>query len=99
MATSHKDSIEIQAKLQGVLGQKAWGVALGEGSIVTLEFGQSMPPPKVNGKSLGNGISGCIGCAWRLEQGGSIIVASEDGTLKIETEINVSKDMYSNHSN
>ncbi len=84
---AHKDSIEIQAKLQGVLGQRAWGVARGEGSFVTIEFGQSMPPSKVNGKSHGEWHLWLYGCAWRLEQGESIIVASEDDTLKIETAI------------
>jgi len=30
VATFHKDRAEIQEKMHGILGQKAWGVALGQ---------------------------------------------------------------------
>jgi len=87
MATSGKDIIEIQTKLQGVLGQNAWGVARGEGSFVTIEFGQPVQPVKENEKVHGQWHLWLYGCAWRLEQGEGVIVASEDDTAKIEAEI------------
>jgi hypothetical protein len=78
---------EIQSKLQGIIGQKAWGVTRGQGCFVTMEFGQPVPPTKVNEKSHGEWHLWLYGCAWRLEQGESIIVGSEDELAKIETAI------------
>ena len=87
MVASRRDILEIQTKLQGVLGQKAWGVARGEGSFVTIEFGQPVQPVKANGKVHGQWHLWLYGCAWRLEQGESVVVASEDDIAKIEAEI------------
>ena len=87
MATFHKDIIEIQTKLQGILGQKAWGVARGQGSFLTIEFGQPVPPAKANEKPHGEWHLWLYGCAWRVEQRESVVVASEDDDVKIENAI------------
>jgi hypothetical protein len=87
MAALQQKITEIQSKLQGVIGQKAWGVARGQGSFVTMEFGQPVPPTKANEKSHGEWHLWLYDCAWRLEQGESIIVGSEDELAKIETAI------------
>ncbi|MGH2480985.1 MAG: hypothetical protein ACRDHW_15125 [Ktedonobacteraceae bacterium] len=87
MAPFQKDIAEIQAKLQGVVGQKAWGVAHGVGSFVTIEFGQPLPPENPKGKSHGEWHLWVYGGAWRLEKGEHVIVASEDDQTKIEAEI------------
>jgi len=80
----HKDISEIQAKMQGILGQKAWGVARGQGSFVTMEFGQPVAPRKANETIHGEWHLWLYGCAWRLEQGENVVVASEDAQTNIE---------------
>ena len=85
--SNHKDIIEIQTKLQGVLGQRAWGVAHGVGTFVTMEFGQPLPPEDPHGKSHGEWHLWVYGGAWRLEKGEQVVVASEDDQTKIEAEI------------
>ena len=87
MASFQKDIAKIQAKLQGVLGQKAWGVARGMGSFVTIEFGQPVPPLRTNEKSHGEWHLWLYGCAWHLEQAEKILTASEDEYAKIEAAI------------
>lgn len=86
MATFHTDIAEIQAKMQGLLGHKAWRVALGVGSFVTMEFGQPVPPTE-EGTIHGEWHLWLYGCAWCLEQGERIIAASEDDRSKMEAAI------------
>jgi hypothetical protein len=83
MAPFDADIAEIQAKMQGLLGQKAWRVARGQGSFVTMDFGQLLLPAKTRGEWH----LWAYGCAWRLEQEGRVIAASEDDFSKIETSI------------
>ena len=87
MATLQKKIKEIQAKIHGLLGQRAWEVALGVGSFVTMEFGQPVPLTKTNGSIHGEWHLWLYGCGWRLEQGESVIIASEDNRSKIEVAI------------
>jgi hypothetical protein len=87
VATFHKDIAEIQAKMRDILGQKAWGVTIGQGSFVTIEFGQPAPPAKINGAIHGEWHLWLYGCAWRLEQEERIITASEDNRSKIVAAI------------
>ncbi len=87
MTTFQKDITEIQAKLQGLLGQKAWNVTRGQGSFVTMEFGQPVPPVKANETTHGEWHLWLYGCAWRLEQGDRVVIASEDDQTNIETAI------------
>jgi hypothetical protein len=87
MARLYADIAEIQAKTQGLLGQKAWGVAPGQGSFVTMEFGQPLPPAKNKGTIHGEWHLWIYGCAWRLEQEGRVVAASEDDRSKIEASI------------
>lgn len=87
MATFRTDIAEIEAKMQGLLGHKAWGVALGQGSFVTVEFGQPVPPAKNKGTIHGEWHLWLYGCAWRLEQGERVVAASEDDRSKMEAAI------------
>lgn len=87
MNSFQNDIAEIHAKLQGVIGKKAWGVEHGIGTFVTMEFGQPMPPEYPNGKSHGEWHLWVYGGAWRLEKGEQVVVASEDDQTKIETEV------------
>ncbi len=87
MAPFQKDSAEIQTKVQGVPGKKAWGVKHGIGTFVTMNFGQPLPPEGPNEKSFGEWYLWVYGGAWRLEKGEHVVVASEDDETKIEAEI------------
>ncbi|HEU5375948.1 MAG TPA: hypothetical protein VFV38_10950 [Ktedonobacteraceae bacterium] len=87
MAQLQKDIADIQAKLQGIIGNRAWGVKHGIGTFITLEFGQPVSPTYPDGKSHGEWHLWVYGGAWRLEKEGRVIVASEDDRTKIEMEI------------
>lgn len=87
MVSFQKNIADIQAKLQGVIGEKAWGVEHGIGTFVTIEFGQRMPAKYPRGKSHGEWHLWVYGGAWRLEKGEQVVVASEDDQAKIEKEI------------
>ncbi|MEO7018612.1 MAG: hypothetical protein ABI234_00490, partial [Ktedonobacteraceae bacterium] len=87
MAQFQKDIAEIQTKLQGVIGQKTWGVKRGMGTFVTMEFGPPQPPKYPNGTSHGEWHLWVYGGAWRLEKGEHVIVASDDARTKMEAEI------------
>lgn len=64
-----KNNADIEAKLQGVLGKKAWGVNHGIGTFVTREFGRSVPPQYPYEKTHGEWHLWVYGGAWRLERG------------------------------
>ena len=88
MASYQQNIIDIQAKLQGVISQKAWDVKRGIGSFVTMNFGQPLPPKRPNGRfSRGEWHLWVYGGEWRLEDEERVIVASEDDKKKIDTEI------------
>ena len=78
---------EIQAKLHPLLGQKTWGVSLGFGSFLTLEFGQPLPPSDENQKIHGEWHLWLYCCAWRVEEEDKILAASEDERDHIKTAI------------
>lgn len=87
MTSFQNDIAEIHTKLQGVIGQKAWGVKRGVGSFITIDFGQPMPPKSPNGKAHGEWHLWVYGGEWRLEKENQVVVASEDDQAKIEAEI------------
>lgn len=52
-----------------------------------MDFGQPVPPAQPNARAHGEWHLWLYGCAWRLEQGEHVIVASEDDLTKVETAI------------
>lgn len=86
MAAMH-DIAEIQAKMRGILGQRAWRVVRGQGSFLTMEFGRPVQPATPDEVAHGEWHLWLYGCAWRLEEGEHILVASEDEHAKIEKAI------------
>lgn len=81
------DIHEIQTKISPLLGQKAWGVSLGFGSFLTLEFGQPLLPSEEGQKVHGEWHLWLYNCAWRLEEGNRILAASEDERDKLKSAI------------
>lgn len=87
MAVTETDIREIQAKINPLLGQQAWGAALGVGSFITLEFGASRPPVNERGSTHGEWHLWVYCCAWRLEGSGEVLAASEDARPQLEAAI------------
>jgi len=67
----------IDDKIESVIGEKAWGVRLGVGSLVTLEFGKLMPS-NPGGYVHGEWHLWIRYCAWRLERLNEVISGSDD---------------------
>jgi hypothetical protein len=67
---------EAKTKLQPLVGLKAWGVAPGEGSFVTLEFGQ--PVAREGRKTHGEWHLWVYRCAWRIDGPNGMVAGSED---------------------
>ncbi len=87
MATIETDIREIQAKIQPLLGKKAWGVSLGVGSFITLEFGAKLKNEKVPKRPHGEWHLWITYCAWRLEKGPEVIAASEDPRPELKKKV------------
>ncbi|HEX6293045.1 MAG TPA: hypothetical protein VFZ66_27935 [Herpetosiphonaceae bacterium] len=86
MAVTDKDVQRIQNTLAPLIGQPAWGVSLGIGSFITLEFGA----PTGGGASKhihGEWHLWIYYCAWRLEQGDQVLAGSEDPRPKMESAV------------
>ena len=82
------DIDKIQAIINPLLGQKAWGVSLGHGSFLTLEFGQPLPLKEQDGRIYGEWHLWVYCCSWRLEEGNKILTACEDERAMIALSIN-----------
>ncbi len=78
---------EVKAKINLLLGQKAWGISLGVGSFLTLEFGQILLSSDKHQRIHGEWHLWIYNCAWRLEEGDKVLAASEDERGKIEQAI------------
>jgi len=68
MAVTERDIREIQAKIQPLLGKKAWRVSIGVGSFLTLDFGAKLIDEKVPGRPYGEWHLWITYCEWRLEK-------------------------------
>jgi hypothetical protein len=87
MPIKDTDLNEIQAKMSPLFGQQAWGVALGEGSFITLEFGASRPTTRPRERQHGEWHLWVYCCAWRLDENDDVIAASEDARTKLEAAV------------
>ena len=87
MVIAKTDIQEIEAKISSILGKTAWGVSLGVGSFVTLEFGNPIQQSVELQRTHGEWHLWIYCCEWRLEEGDKVLAASEDERTKIETAI------------
>jgi hypothetical protein len=87
MVIAKTDIQEIQAKISSILGKKAWGVSLGVGSFITLEFGNPIKSDEENQRTHGEWHLWVYCCEWRLEKGLEVLAGSEDERTKIENAI------------
>jgi hypothetical protein len=79
MTITETDIQQVKSYINPLIGQKAWGVSLGVGNFITLKFGTS-----VKSSFDGDWMLWIYYCAWRLEQGSSVLAGSEDSRPKLE---------------
>lgn len=78
---------EFQTHIYPLLGQKAWGVSLGIGSFITLEFGNILPRDENHQSNHGEWHLWIYCCGWRLEENNEVLAASEDTRSKLENAV------------
>lgn len=86
MGLAEKDLLTIKDHLQPLLGQTAWGVRLGEGTFITMEFG-SKNIKKQSRRPHGEWHLWVYFCAWRLEDEENVLVASEDSREQMDATL------------
>lgn len=84
-----KDIQTIKSKIEPIIGQKCWGVSLGQGSFLTMNFGRQISSKQEDNQIIGEWHLWLYCCAWRLEQNDQFIAASEDSRSKLETAIKI----------
>lgn len=81
MASKPLTSSEVSRHLAGLVGQRAWGAALGHGSFLTVDFGEARSVSRsrrLPERQHGAWHVWLYCCAWRLDGPSGMIVASED---------------------
>ena len=87
MAVTETDIRQIQALINPILSQKAWGTSLGFGSFITLEFGNLLPSNQERQQTHGEWHLWIYDCAWRIEEGNEVLASSEDPRPKLELAV------------
>jgi hypothetical protein len=87
MPLTEEDMLEIRNRISSLLGMKAWGISLGVGSFITIEFGKALSPEKDTERQHGEWHLWIYCAAWRLETEREVIVGSEDPRSIIEDSI------------
>jgi len=78
---------QIQRTLTKLTGLKPWGVKLGFGTFVTIEFGKPQASVQHRGAEHGEWHLWLYMCAWRFQTADRIIVGSEDERSRIESSL------------
>lgn len=76
----------LEAILRRLVGKRAWGVSIGVGSFLTIEFGRALAPGR-SGRSRGEWQLWLYGCDWRLEEETRVLVGSEDPRPSLKTGV------------
>lgn len=85
MHMSEAEVAEVRSKLQGLIGQRAWRVALGVGSNLTLEFGVVSERAKPHGEWH----LWLQSCAWRLETLKQVVAGSDDPRESLQAAVKI----------
>ncbi|HEU4326413.1 MAG TPA: hypothetical protein VFS21_24950 [Roseiflexaceae bacterium] len=89
MPITDADINQISAIIEPLIGQKAWNVALGVGSFVTIDFGNVVPSKRPGGRSYGEWYLWMYCCAWYMSKDDDIVVGSEDERETISAHIHI----------
>ena len=76
------DAAALRSRVTPLIGQAGWGVAVGHGSFLTLEFGAGAA--RDGGKPHGEWHLWLYMTAWRVDDGDRIAGASEDDRARME---------------
>jgi hypothetical protein len=76
---------EVVASLTAAYGLTVWGTRLGYGSFLTLELGEPVPP----GSERGRYHLWIYLAVWRIEDGSTMIAASEDDRDELAGKVTV----------
>jgi hypothetical protein len=89
MSIIDDDVAEVRAKMEGVLGLKAWNVSLGIGSYVTMDFGEPVEV-RISSKltiTRGQWHLWVQYSPWRIEARNKVIAGSDDPREKLERAV------------
>lgn len=78
---------KIKELISPIIGLRAWGISLGQGSFITIEFGEALQPDKKTGIQHGQWHLWIYNSSWRIENENNVLVGSEDSREKIKNEI------------
>lgn len=81
------DIQQIEKIISPILGMKSWGTMLGEGSFITIEFGNSVLSTPQQKRFHGEWHLWIYLCVWYLEKDGELLAASEDPRPKLEAAV------------
>ncbi len=93
MTVTESDICKIQARIGPLLGEKAWGVSLGIGSFITLEFGTPRPFEKFPERMRGEWSLWVTYSVWRLEKEAKVIIGSEDSRSELKKAVQYLEDL------
>lgn len=77
MTTINNNIETLYTSVLGIIGNKAWGVKIGQGSFLTIEFGESLTG-KADQTAHGEWHLWAYLCSWRVEKKGQFIAGSGD---------------------
>ena len=83
MKSISNDNKKINDVFNPILGMKAWGVKIGQGSFLTIEFGNSVIN-KIDSINHGEWHLWVYMSCWRIEKNGIFFIGSEDSKDKIK---------------
>ncbi len=89
MSQKSMDTMKIENILTSVYGKEAWGADLGYGSFLTVEFGQPVKTDPKSSRKYGEWNLWLYGCAWRIEQTGSVLAGCEDEREDIKAVVGI----------
>lgn len=80
---------KIEGLLLPLIGLRAWGSTLGQGSFLTIEFGDALPVDAITNAQHGEWHLWVYNASWRIERNNEILIASEDNRQEIKKVIGI----------
>lgn len=78
---TEQDAVALRNRIGALAGKSAWGVAVGHGTFLTVEFGA---PIETDGKKHGEWHLWLYMTGWRIDGGAATLGASEDERARME---------------
>lgn len=81
---TERDAERLRDRLGVLVGQTAWGVAIGHGTFLTMEFGAARPAARPGGKAHGEWHLWLYMTAWRIDGADAALGGSDDARERME---------------